>query len=227
MDQRGKSMWKVFPKFGLAKILVLLLCVLVTIALIWTSRGWTGVTNFFSEGGFGVISGLLIPVLIGFVAITWLLGTFVWRWVWKIPFVGTFILNEKVCPDLNGTWRGKTVSTYKDEQDNPYEKDVEMVIKATFFGFDIRLVSVDKYQRSTVMQSEMFKDPRDGSFHLSYIFESVVDQPKETDETKFDGAAKLRVRFDDNEIKLIGVYWTNRGWQRSEQTAGTISLQKT
>ncbi|RBW43125.1 hypothetical protein DS885_13860 [Psychromonas sp. B3M02] len=218
-------MWKVLPKFGLAKILVLLLCSIVTTGLIWATKGWTGVTIFFSEDGFSVISSLLIPVLICFVGITWLLGVYVWRWLWKMPVIGV-LLNEKVCPDLNGSWTGKTISTYKDEQGNPYEKEVEMVIKATFFGFDIRLVSVDKYQRSTVMQSEILKDPRDGVFYLSYIFESVVDQPKETDDAKFDGAARLLVRFEDNDIKLVGKYWTNRGWQRNMQTAGTIFLQK-
>ncbi|MFT2091889.1 hypothetical protein [Paraglaciecola sp. 2405UD69-4] len=218
-------MWKVLPKFGLAKILVLLLCSIVTTGLIWATKGWTGVTTFFNEDGFSIISSLLIPVLICFVGITWLLGVYLWRWLWKIPVVGS-LLNEKVCPDLNGTWIGKTISTYKDEHGNPYEKEVEMVIKATFFGFDIRLVSVDKYQRSTVMQSEILKDPRDGAFYLSYIFESVVDQPKETDDAKFDGAARLHVRFEGNDIKLVGRYWTNRGWQRNMQTAGTISLQK-
>jgi hypothetical protein len=218
-------MWKVFPKFGLAKVLVLLLCIIVTTGVIWVTKGWTGVTAFFAEDGFSVISGLLIPVLICFVGITWLLGVYVWRWLWKTPLVG-MLLNEKVCPDLNGTWTGTTISTYKDEQGKPYEKEVKMVIKATFFGFDIRLVSIDKYQRSTVMQSEILKDPRDGSFYLSYIFESVVDQPKETDDAKFDGAARLHVRFEDGEVQLVGRYWTNRGWQRNMQTAGTISLQK-
>jgi hypothetical protein len=218
-------MWKVLPKFGFAKVLVLLLCSIITIGLIWATKGWTGVTTFFSEDGFSVVSSLLMPVLICFVGITWLLGVYVWRWVWKIPFVGS-LLNERVCPDLNGSWTGKTISTYKDEQGNPYEKEVNMVIKATFFGFDIRLLSVDKYQRSTVIQSEISKDLRDGAFYLSYIFESVVDQPKETDDSKFDGAARLHVRLEDGEVKLVGKYWTNRGWQRNMQTAGTISLRK-
>lgn len=218
-------MWKVLPKFGLVKILVLLLCSIVTTGLIWATKGWTGVTTFFNEDGFSIISSLLIPVLICFVGITWLLGVYVWRWLWKIPFVGA-LLNEKVCPDLNGFWTGKTISTFKDYQGNPYEKEVKMVIKATFFVFDIRLVSVDKYQISTVMQSEILKDPRDGTFYLSYIYEAVVDQPKETDDSKFDGAARLDVRFENGEVQLVGKYWTNRGWQRNMQTAGTISLQK-
>ena len=76
------------------------------------------------------------------------------------------------------------------------------------------------------MQSEILKDPRDDTFYLSYIYEAVVDQPKATDDSKFDGAARLDVRFENGEVQLVGKYWTNRGWQRNMQTAGTISLQK-
>jgi hypothetical protein len=222
MNQGDRIMWKVLPKFSLAKILMLFLCGIVTVGVVWATRGWTGVLDFFSTEGFSVISGLLIPVLVIFVSITWILGTYVWIWVWKIPFLGS-LLNQYICPDLNGTWSGKTVSTYKDQQ---FQKEVQMVINATFFGFDTRLVSTDGYQRSTVMQSEIFKDPRDGSFYLSYIFEAVVDQPKETDQPKFDGSARLHIRVEDNHVKLVGVYWTNRGWQKQEQTAGAICLQR-
>jgi hypothetical protein len=134
------------------------------------------------------------------------------------------ILNIKVCPDLNGKWSGYIVSSFKDDSGKAITKQVEMDIAADFLGFDIKLRSKDNYQRSTVVQSEIYKDTRDGIFYVSYIFESVVDLPKETDDSKFDGAAKLAVRFDDNEITLIGTYWTNRAWQRGDNTAGTIRL---
>lgn len=212
-------MWKVFPKFGLAKILLLMLCIISTTGLIWKTQGWLGVSEFFSDGGFSVVSSLVLPVLAVFLLTTWLMGKYVWRWLWKIPFLDK-ILNTKVCPDLNGIWHGYISSTYNSEQ-----KEVTMVIKASFFGFDMHLISNDNYQRSTVMQSEILKDPRDGSFYLSYIFEAVVDQPQKTDDAKFDGAAKLHLRFEEDTIKLVGTYWTNRGWQRGEQTAGNICLK--
>jgi hypothetical protein len=53
-----------------------------------------------------------------------------------------------------------------------------------------------------------------------------VDLPKETDDSKFDGAAKLAVRFESDDITLIGTYWTNRAWQRGDNTAGTIKLNR-
>lgn len=219
-------MWKVFPKFGLAKGLMFVICILVTIGGVWITRGWSGVADFFNSDGLDVVSRITVPVLLLFITFTWLMGTYVWRVVWKVPFLGTKLLNQKVCPDLNGTWIGETVSTFKDDHGNAYKKAVKLVVKASFFNFDIRLVSEDKYQRSTVVQSEIYKDQRDGSFYLSYIFESVVDQPLETDDSKFDGSAKLHIRFEDEQVSLVGVYWTNRCWQKGKQTAGTIRLQK-
>ncbi len=99
-----------------------------------------------------------------------------------------------------------------------------MTISADFLGFDIKLISDDNYQRSTVVQSEIYKDPRDNNYYVSYIFESVVDQPLSSDDSKFDGAAKLSVRFEDDGLKLVGTYWTNRAYQRGLNTAGTIEL---
>ncbi|EGU40156.1 hypothetical protein VII00023_22199 [Vibrio ichthyoenteri ATCC 700023] len=219
-------MWKIFPKFGLAKVLMFLICFLVTSGVTWFSSGWSGLAHFLKFDGFDVIAQLTMPVLLIFIFLTWLIGTYVWRAVWQIPYLGTSFLNQKVCPDLNGVWIGETISTFTDVDGNPYKKSVTLVVKASFFNFDIRLLSDDKYQRSTVVQSEIYKDQRDGSFYLSYIFESVVDRPLETDDSKFDGSAKLHVRFEENEVSLVGVYWTNRCWQKGQQTAGTISLHK-
>ena len=184
-------MWKVLPKFGIAKIILLLLCLLLTVGLVWSTQGWIGLTGFFADDGLGIVSGIVTPVLLVFVCVIWLLGKFVWRWFWRIPIIGK-LLNQKVCPDLNGCWMGNIVSMYDGQR---IEKEVKMNIDASFFGFTMHLQSTDGYQRSTVMQSELLKDSRDGSFYLSYIFESVVDQPKPTDQPKFDGAARLHVRF--------------------------------
>ncbi|MGR5278888.1 hypothetical protein ACPV5J_19560 [Vibrio rotiferianus] len=219
-------MWQVFSKFSIAKVLIATICCLAAIGVIYVTRGISGVTEFIKGDGIAAISKITMPVLIIFIGITWFSGTYLWRVFWKIPYIGTTLLNQKVCPDLNGVWVGETVSTYRDENGDRIKKPVELVVKASFFGFDIQLVSKDQYQRSTVVQSEIYKDPRDGSFYLSYIFESVVDQPLKTDDSKFDGSAKLHVRFNDDKISLTGVYWTNRCWQKGQQTAGAIQLVK-
>ena len=217
-------MWKVLPKTGLIKGLSFLF----TVLLLSTILGLLGGSNFsvtLSLDNIFEISKYSGGVSLLFTFIIWLLAKWGWKAVWHIPKLND-LLNKNVCPNLNGKWTGHVVSSFKDEDGNPKKKYVEMEIKADFIGFDIRLKSTDDYQRSTVVQSEIYRDPRDGNFYVSYLFESVIDNPLPTDDSKFDGAAKLVVRFEGDNITLIGTYWTNRAWQRGDHTAGTIELKR-
>lgn len=217
-------MWKVLPRFALIKILAFLFSVLLLSGVI-AVLGDLSLSVVLSNDNFWEAVNTSGVVALLFLFIVWLLAKFAWKVVWALPLVRN-ILNNKVCPDLNGKWNGHIISSFKDDSGKAITKQVEMDIKADFLGFDIKLRSKDNYQRSTVVQSEIYKDTRDGIFYVSYIFESVVDLPKETDDSKFDGAAKLAVRFEDNEIILIGTYWTNRAWQRGDNTAGIIRLKR-
>lgn len=216
-------MWKVLPKIGLIKALAFLFSVLL-LSVVLSLLGGSDFSVILRFENILEISTYSSGVSLLFVFIIWLLAKYGWKLVWHIPKLDG-VLNEKVCPNLNGKWTGHVVSSFKDEQGNPKKKHVEMVIKADFIGFEIKLKSTDDYQRSTVVQSEIYKDPRDGNFYVSYIFESVIDNPLPTDDSKFDGAAKLVVRFEDDNIFLVGTYWTNRAWQRGDNTAGTIALK--
>lgn len=215
-------MWKVLPKLGLIKALAFIFSILL-LSVILCLLGGADFLVALSFDNLLEISTYSSGVSLLFVFIIWLLAKWGWKLVWYIPKLDR-ILNETVCPNLNGKWTGYVVSSFKDEEGNSKKKHVEMVIKANFIGFEIKLKSTDNYQRSTVIQSEIYKDPRDSNFYVSYIFESVIDNPLPTDDSKFDGAAKLVVRFENNNIFLVGTYWTNRAWQRGENTAGTISL---
>lgn len=175
--------------------------------------------NFWKAVGFSSMAAFLLY------GIVWVLAKWGWLLFWHIPGLKN-ILNKKVCPNLNGQWQGKIYSTHKDESGNQKIKVVNMNIKADFLGFDIFFDSADKYQESSVVQSEIYKDERNGKFSISYIFESIVPHPEPTDDSKFDGAAKLMISFEKDEIILKGTYWTNRAWQRGLQTAGRIELKR-
>jgi hypothetical protein len=219
-------MWQVLPKFGVFKITAFILAVITTSFFIWSTEGWLGLVSFFSDGGPGELLRVITPIVLSFLGVIWFLGAIAWKLVWKLPLFGG-LLNQKVCPNLNGVWQGFTESTHKDVNGNRVTTPVEMTINATFFGFRIEFRSLDEYQKSKVVQSEIYKDPRDGSFQVSYIFEAEVEDPKPTDDSKFDGAAKLKVQyFKDKDLELSGVYWTNRAWQRGMQTAGKIRLSR-
>ena len=202
-------MWKVLPKFGVIKALAIFFSTMFVSSVIWffgdivDFKVSIDVNNFFDVILF---SG---SVSIVFVLVIMLLAKFLWRVIWCLPIIGK-ICNRHVCPDLNGVWEGWITSNYKDENGNNIVKDVRMTIKADFLGFNIKLISLDNYQHSTVVQSEIYKDPRDGNYYISYVYESVVDVPKPTDDSKFDGAARLAVRMEDGSFKLVGLYWKNR-----------------
>lgn len=219
-------MWKVLPKSIVFKIIVAIVATIATSIFLWSTEGWFGLVSFFTNGGLIDLLKVLTPIFLTFLITTWFLGSVAWKAAWKLPWLGQ-ALNQKVCPNLNGVWTGCTESSHRDEVGNKVETPVEMIIKATFFGFDMSFRSIDEYHQSKVIQSEIYKDPRDGEFLVSYIFEAEVQSPVNTDDSKFDGAAKLKVKFSkENEIELSGIYWTNRAWQRGMQTAGTIRLSR-
>ncbi len=217
-------MWKVLPRFGLIKTAAFLFTVLLLSAVVILLGDSSGIVHL---GGTDFIKAAKSSSIVSlfFILIVWLLAKWGWKPFWKNHWLGR-LLNKVVCPDLNGSWSGEIISNFIDSSGKSITKEVLMEIKADFLGFDINLSSKDNYQRSTVVQSEIYKDSRDGVFYISYVFESVVDQPEPTDDSKFDGAAKLAVRFEGESMELIGTYWTNRAWQRGDNTAGKIHLTR-
>ena len=90
----------------------------------------------------------------------------------------------------------------------------------------MELRSDDNYQQSKVTYSQLYKDPRTNAFYLTYLFEGFVPNPAPTDDKEFNGAAKLLISVEADEIEMAGTYWTDRAWQRKLNTAGTIKLKR-
>lgn len=215
-------MWKVFPKLGLLKLLLAIFAALFLSALILLI-GPDG--RCLSWHDFGDSFKLITPITLIFAGVIFVIGKWGWLCLWKFPFVGE-ILHKSVCPNLNGKWLGKVHSSYTDENGNKVVTEVELTIKADLFGFSLVLRSLDGYQESKVIQSELYRDPRTGTFYLSYIFEASVPIPEETDDKVFDGAAKLEIIVNEKNTVLKGIYWTNRAWQRGMNTAGLITMKQ-
>ena len=217
-------MWKVLPKLGLLKVLLYIFSA-IFLAVIMINFTPADIEGEFTFEKFTTALGLAAPVTMLFLLIIFLAGKWGWLLIWKFPFLGK-LMHRSICPNLNGTWKGKIVSNYKDDNGVAITKDVTLNVKADLFGFQVDLLSDDRYQGSKVVQSELYKDPRTNTFYLSYIFESDVPIPEETDDRKFEGAAKLEIIFDDNSTRMTGTYWTNRAWQRRKNTAGVIDLSR-
>lgn len=215
-------MWKVFPRLGLLKILLAIFSALFLSALILLIGPDGGELSW---GNFGDSFKLATPITIIFFVIIFFIGKWGWLVLWKFPFLGR-VLHKAVCPNLNGKWLGEVHSNYIDEDGKKIVKEVELIIKADLFGFNLALRSLDDYQGSKIIQSELYRDPRTGTFYLSYIFEASVPIPKETDDRVFEGAAKLEIIITEENTFLKGIYWTNRAWQRGTNTAGLITMKQ-
>jgi len=218
-------MWKVFPKLGILKILLLIFAALFLSVLILIFSPYDNV-SFITWSNFGTAFELATPVSMIFLAFIFVLGKWGWLLLWNLPLLGRK-LNTYICPNLNGVWIGQIESNYLNKNGDKTVKDVELIIKADLFGFSVSQFSLDGYQNSKVILSEITKDPRTATFYLSYIFEGVVPIPEESDDRLFDGAGRLEVIFNEESITLKGTYWTNRAWQRKQNTAGVITVTKT
>ena len=215
-------MWKVFPKLGLLKLLLAIFSALFLSALILL-MGPDG--GGLSWNNFGDSFKLTTPIILIFAIVIFVIGKWGWLVFWKLPFLGV-ILHKSVCPNINGKWLGEIHSSYTDENGRKTTKEVELTVKADLFGFSLTLRSLDGYQESKVIQSELYRDSRTGTFYLSYIFEASVPIPKETDDRVFDGASKLEIMVNEQNTVLKGTYWTNRAWQRGMNTAGLITMKQ-
>ncbi len=217
-------MWKVIPKKLLFNLFIYLYSLLIiTLSLVLSHYFVDSTFPYF--GTFNNLVKISSITTIITIIIFYLTGKWFWKFVWNMPFVGG-LLNKHVCPDLNGKWVGSVNSNYSEDGKNTVQ-EVDVDIKVDFFGFSMELGSQDSYQNSKVIQSDIYKDVRNRTFHVSYIFESKVTDPKETDDKVFHGASILDIKFDKNDSLILeGSYWTNRAGQRKLNTSGSIKLIK-
>jgi hypothetical protein len=146
-----------------------------------------------------------VYVILAFVFTKWM-----WRWRvfrgWLIPY-----------PDLEGTWRGKITSTWKNvagERLAPIP--VVLVIRQTFSSVSCTVFTQESESFSTAAQ--MTVDEESGTIHLSYNY---TNRPKATIRERsaiHDGAARLRV-VGGPQLRLRGEFWTSRC------TAGDVDVQ--
>jgi len=139
-------------------------------------------------------------------------------------------------PDLDGRWVGSISSNWAtiadkhgllDQSGKSYEDHpipVNASIRIRLLNISMELNSDDNYQNSKTLNCTLKRNSHDG-FCLSYIYQSTVPHPKESDEQSFYGAALFDIQ-DRTPLEITGNHWTNRNWQAGLNTAGMIVLQK-
>lgn len=140
----------------------------------------------------------------------------------------------RIFPPLEGMWSGVALSNWpmvegrpRDDHTEPLlEIPVSMRVKARLLDIKLELSSEERYSASQSVAVRIQRDQEHGTVHLTYVYRSKTKTPRTTDEQSHLGAACLEMATEDRSIELHGVYWTNRSWQRGQNTAGTIKLTR-
>lgn len=137
-----------------------------------------------------------------------------WAWRWAI-FRGWLV----PLPDLEGTWIGSLVSTWRDpETEQPRQPiPIVLVIKQSFSS--VSCVQYTEESTSFSNTAQISKDENSGVLTLSYNY---TNRPRATvrDRSQIhDGAAILRIA-EKPRLALEGEYWTSR------KTTGDVRLTR-
>jgi hypothetical protein len=181
------------------------------------------------------LASVLVAAVFGPTSPRWAL----WRWVWRLfP-----VLNEKLFPDLNGTWVGKGKSNWsrvkflrdaacRSQKIDPekideialQDFDIALSIRASLFDLKI-LAKLGNTRSRSYSKSARVSKGADDQFRLDYSYDQETRDVASLDESGHEGAASLLV--ENCNARLVGKYWTRRMWHVGLNTAGIFDLTKT
>lgn len=169
----------------------------------------------------------------------------IWRWLWrKVP-----LLNEKVFPDLNGTWdvelqsnwprqeqmlnAAKTgtpfdISSCNEQELSPLLRlKLRAEISQSWWKIEMKLSNPEQntpIDRSETISLDPF--PSDGQKRcgICYFFKQFNNTDNVADEAEFFGAARLEYNQDADTLE--GLVWNARMWRRAMNTAGKVTFRR-
>ncbi|AOR57591.1 hypothetical protein [Pectobacterium parmentieri] len=165
-------------------------------------------SEYLSQPFFRSISYTITTITV----LAWISGKYLWKYFY-IDY-----LKNNFCPDFNGQWIGSIESNYNGNTKIEFPIEIE----ASFFS--IKMKGTTTIGRTYSNYCKIFRT-EDDCFELHYMFKVFNDTPSVTDESFYEGAARLRVT-DIKTMSMKGVFWTNRCWQNGENTAGVIKFEK-
>jgi len=129
------------------------------------------------------------------------------KWGWKYK-VFSWLVD---IPNLNGRYKGKLISSFKDQQGNPIEKECVIEIKQTASYLAVNSYYADSGNTKTTSEAkslcfDIVKE-RDDSFVIRYIFTNEPDNMQSVLEAH-DGTTKFKYFPDIKALK--GEYYNHR-----------------
>ncbi len=154
--------------------------------------------------------------------------TGIFPWICKkVPFIRGYF------PPIEGLWNVTVQSNWGAIQRLMGNNDVEPLISkagtiqitSRFFRVRLAFQGDDKYSSSQSVCVSVLRDPDHGTTQLNYIYHNKTLNPKTTDTSSHNGAARVNVQDDGNIVTLEGVYFTDRKWTEGLNTAGLIRFE--
>ena len=99
-------------------------------------------------------------------------------------------------------------------------------ISARFFRVRMQFEADDRYSKSSTVCVAVQRDWQHGTIELNYIYENLTSNPKISDCSHHNGAARVQVRDEEGKVSMEGVYFTDRNWNQGLNTAGYISFER-
>lgn len=154
--------------------------------------------------------------------------TFIFPWICKLPIVRTYF------PPIDGAWDVTLQSNWgaierlrgNTEVEGKITKQGQVKIFSRFFRVRMQFEANDRYSKSSTVCVAVQRDWQHGTIELNYIYENLTSNPKISDCSHHNGAARVQVRDADGKVSMEGVYFTDRNWNQGLNTAGYIAFER-
>lgn len=154
--------------------------------------------------------------------------TFIFPWICRLPLVRTYF------PPIDGAWEVELQSNWGAierlrgnlEVEDKILKQGKVKIFSRFFRVRMQFEVDDRYSKSSTVCVAVQRDPQHGTIELNYIYENLTSNPKISDCSRHNGAARVQIRDEGGKVSMEGVYFTDRNWNQGLNTAGYISFER-
>ena len=185
----------------------------IWVIVITTISIWALVLLAFDIKLTGSIDALKkLPLVVTIEALMWLVFT---QWAWKLQIFQNWLVVE---PVIEGTWKGKLVTSWVNPETGEKPDDIPIVIsiKQSFYN-----ISCSIYTKESVSTSYFGNVHIDEASGVKSFIYTYTNKPKASvrHRSEFhDGTANLRI-IGGSRNRMEGDYWTTR------KTTGDIEIE--
>jgi hypothetical protein len=148
------------------------------------------------------------------------------------PFLCQRTFLGRLFPPIDGEWKSimitnwpKLAKLHNIEGKFPEKIEGKVRIVSRLFYVHLQFSATSRYSTSRTVFVHITKSGT--NMRMYYVYENTTRVPKTTDSDHHFGGAYLEViPGEDGELRLEGLYWTNRNWTEAKNPAGEVKLTR-